>query len=67
MRRQSLCALAYPSAAPASPAAIAVSARQSWQEGWRRCCCNNLNCPARGMLIREQSDAKRATGDTCGA
>ena len=67
MRRQSLRALAYLSAAPASPAAIAVSARQSWLEGWRRCCCNNLNRPPAGMLVREPSDAKRTTGDTCGA
>ncbi len=67
MRRQSLRALAYLSAAPASPAAIAVSARQSRQEGWRRCCCNKLNRPPGGMLVREPSDAKRTTGDTCGA
>lgn len=67
MRRQSLPALAYLSAALAWPAATSVSARWSRQKGWGRCCCNNLNWPAGGMLIPEPSDAPRITGVTCGA
>jgi len=67
MRRQSLRAPAYLSAAPVSPVVTSARARWSRQEHWGRRCCNNLNRPIGVMRVREPYDAPRKTGGICGA
>jgi len=67
MRRQSLRAPAFLSAAPASRVVISAKARRMGQEGRGRCCCNNSNRPTGTMRVRESADAPCRTGGVCDA